>query len=138
MYIIRLNSIISDSLFHFCNAIHLLCDSPIPPLKSGIDKDDQRFLSDMYDYVIINEDWNNIPKKQFNKIDIDKMIDEFLRKMPINSEDDDDIKKTMKITYQTGLKLGRYVFSRKEVKETHMNETGVEFKTGPGGRIFPV
>lgn len=99
-----------NTLFHYLNALHFLCDSTIPSLYE-ISKQEQKDMGKLYEGVKINPDWNDISKEQLNKSDVKDLIDTFLDDMPVNSNNKDAIAKTMKKTYQNGLKLAKFTFS---------------------------
>jgi len=101
-----------DAIFNYCNALHFLCDSPIPSLEQ-FSKYDQKNLDEKFDSVDIKNEWKNILKKDLNEIEIKEVINNFLEDMPISSFDINEVTNVMKKTYQTGLLLATYAFPGK-------------------------
>ncbi len=128
----------SAAIFDYFNALHFLCDSAVPSLDEA-DKEDQMYVEDLFEKVEIDPDWNDALEEELCESDVENIIDNFLDEMPVSSDEREDVDSAMKKTYQTALQLARYVaYVDKEIREKYINKTGVEFKTGSGGRIFPV
>lgn len=97
-------------------AIHFICDSAIPPLSRQCSEEKQKFLTNLFDKVEIEDNWNNISENEIDDLDINELIDEFLDEMPVNSQDKNDIQEAMKKVYQTSLKVAKFIFSKSERK----------------------
>jgi hypothetical protein len=108
-----------NAIDHYLNALHFLCDSPIPSLKIGFTRESQKTLGLLYDKVKIDPKWNSINESKLTESEIEYIIDEFLDQMPVVPSKNKEFVSTMKLVYQTGLKLAYYTFIQEKMYFKH-------------------
>lgn len=92
-----------DALFHYCNALHFLCDSPIPRLPYPeyiLNRIQERF-----DNITIDTQWRNVITEKYCTKDILNMINNLIKILPIKDINDKMIRKTKIRIYKYSLLL---------------------------------
>jgi len=114
---------IDDATFDYCNALHFLCDSVIPPLDyDDFDHDDQKYIEELFDEVEIDSLWNSNINVKISESLIEEIIEQFcevsflfqekMKEFDENGNEEimNNIEEMMKFVLLIGFVLAKFVF----------------------------
>ena len=99
---------VKDGIFHYCNALHFLCDSAIP---CTISEPKRNELEKQYLAEILDIHWDDEKNKKFSYGQIENMINNFIDRIEKSENNIKKIYQNKAELYKLGMISAKYVFT---------------------------
>jgi len=100
---------ILDSIFHYCNALHFLCDAILP---STLSNSKRKELEERYLTTKLDIHWDDDKNKKFTYKQIKNMIDIFITTTLKSNKNIENVYYNKAKLYTLGLLTAKYIFTK--------------------------